>query len=164
MDQGHGLAVSGNGISNCCPHQALGAENRDGFDGDARIFPDLLLLCREHLGVQEVDQLPGFGSALLPLDADIDVFSVLAKDHHVELFRMLNRRRDTLVVAHGTNAGIQVEYLAQGYIQRAEAAAERVWTKFNFQPEYSTAAPANIIPDFPVINKSFNFSYSGNDR
>jgi Ni,Fe-hydrogenase III large subunit len=24
--------------------------------------------------------------------------------------------------------------------------------------------PGNIIPDFPVINKSFNLSYSGNDR
>jgi Ni,Fe-hydrogenase III large subunit len=22
----------------------------------------------------------------------------------------------------------------------------------------------NIVPDFPVINKSFNLSYSGNDR
>lgn len=26
------------------------------------------------------------------------------------------------------------------------------------------AVPGNIIPDFPVINKSFNLSYSGNDR
>jgi Ni,Fe-hydrogenase III large subunit len=24
--------------------------------------------------------------------------------------------------------------------------------------------PGNILPDFPVINKSFNLSYSGNDR
>ena len=26
------------------------------------------------------------------------------------------------------------------------------------------AVPGNIIPDFPVINKSFNLSYSGTDR
>jgi len=26
------------------------------------------------------------------------------------------------------------------------------------------AVTGNIIPDFPVINKSFNLSYSGNDR
>jgi len=26
------------------------------------------------------------------------------------------------------------------------------------------AVRGNIVPDFPVINKSFNFSYSGNDR
>jgi Ni,Fe-hydrogenase III large subunit/Ni,Fe-hydrogenase III component G len=31
-------------------------------------------------------------------------------------------------------------------------------------PGIIQAAPGNIIPDFPVINKSFNFSYSGNDR
>ncbi|MBK5256187.1 MAG: NADH-quinone oxidoreductase subunit C [Vicinamibacteria bacterium] len=31
-------------------------------------------------------------------------------------------------------------------------------------PGIVQAVPGNIIPDFPVINKSFNFSYSGNDR
>lgn len=31
-------------------------------------------------------------------------------------------------------------------------------------PALVHAAPGNIIPDFPVINKSFNLSYSGNDR
>ena len=25
------------------------------------------------------------------------------------------------------------------------------------------AVPGNIVPDFPLINKSFNLSYSGND-
>ena len=31
-------------------------------------------------------------------------------------------------------------------------------------PGIIQAMPGNIVPDFPVINKSFNFSYSGNDR
>ena len=31
-------------------------------------------------------------------------------------------------------------------------------------PALAYAVPGNIIPDFPVINKSFNLSYSGNDR
>ena len=31
-------------------------------------------------------------------------------------------------------------------------------------PGLAHAVPGNIIPDFPVINKSFNLSYSGNDR
>jgi len=31
-------------------------------------------------------------------------------------------------------------------------------------PGLAHAAPGNIVPDFPVINKSFNLSYSGNDR
>ena len=31
-------------------------------------------------------------------------------------------------------------------------------------PGLIQAVPGNIIPDFPVINKSFNLSYSGTDR
>ena len=31
-------------------------------------------------------------------------------------------------------------------------------------PGLVQAVPGNIMPDFPVINKSFNLSYSGNDR
>jgi Ni,Fe-hydrogenase III large subunit/Ni,Fe-hydrogenase III component G len=31
-------------------------------------------------------------------------------------------------------------------------------------PALVRAVPGNIVPDFPVINKSFNLSYSGNDR
>jgi len=31
-------------------------------------------------------------------------------------------------------------------------------------PGIIQSVPGNIVPDFPVINKSFNFSYSGNDR
>jgi Ni,Fe-hydrogenase III large subunit len=31
-------------------------------------------------------------------------------------------------------------------------------------PALSEAILGNIIPDFPVVNKSFNFSYSGTDR
>jgi Ni,Fe-hydrogenase III large subunit len=35
---------------------------------------------------------------------------------------------------------------------------------FRNWPGLVRAVPGNIIPDFPVINKSFNLSYSGNDR
>ncbi len=31
-------------------------------------------------------------------------------------------------------------------------------------PALSEAVPGNIVPDFPVVNKSFNLSYSGTDR
>ena len=31
-------------------------------------------------------------------------------------------------------------------------------------PALSEAILGNIVPDFPVVNKSFNLSYSGNDR
>ncbi len=35
---------------------------------------------------------------------------------------------------------------------------------FKNWPGLAWAVPGNIVPDFPVINKSFNLSYSGNDR
>ncbi len=35
---------------------------------------------------------------------------------------------------------------------------------FKNWPAIVRAVPGNIVPDFPVINKSFNLSYSGNDR
>jgi Ni,Fe-hydrogenase III large subunit len=35
---------------------------------------------------------------------------------------------------------------------------------FHNWPALALAVPGNIVPDFPVINKSFNLSYSGNDR
>jgi Ni,Fe-hydrogenase III large subunit len=35
---------------------------------------------------------------------------------------------------------------------------------FKNWPGLAQAVPGNIVPDFPVINKSFNLSYSGNDR
>jgi Ni,Fe-hydrogenase III large subunit/Ni,Fe-hydrogenase III component G len=35
---------------------------------------------------------------------------------------------------------------------------------FKNWPGLTRAVPGNILPDFPVINKSFNLSYSGNDR
>jgi len=35
---------------------------------------------------------------------------------------------------------------------------------FKNWPALTRAVPGNIVPDFPVINKSFNLSYSANDR
>jgi Ni,Fe-hydrogenase III large subunit/Ni,Fe-hydrogenase III component G len=37
-------------------------------------------------------------------------------------------------------------------------------SSFKNWPGLARAVPGNIVPDFPVINKSFNLSYSGNDR
>jgi Ni,Fe-hydrogenase III large subunit len=34
----------------------------------------------------------------------------------------------------------------------------------NNWPALVEAVQGNIVPDFPVINKSFNLSYSGTDR
>jgi Ni,Fe-hydrogenase III large subunit len=49
---------------------------------------------------------------------------------------------------------------AQGRIDRVKVTdpSSKNW------PALVRAVPGNIVPDFPVINKSFNLSYSGNDR
>ena len=49
---------------------------------------------------------------------------------------------------------------ARGEIARVKVADP----SFLNWPGLAHAVPGNIIPDFPVINKSFNLSYSGNDR
>ncbi|MCM2256388.1 MAG: NADH-quinone oxidoreductase subunit C [Vicinamibacteria bacterium] len=49
---------------------------------------------------------------------------------------------------------------ARGGIDRVKVTdpSSRNW------PALVRAVPGNIVPDFPVINKSFNLSYAGNDR
>jgi Ni,Fe-hydrogenase III large subunit/Ni,Fe-hydrogenase III component G len=49
---------------------------------------------------------------------------------------------------------------AAGRIARAKVTDP----SFKNWPGLAEAVPGNILPDFPVINKSFNLSYSGNDR
>lgn len=56
-----------------------------------------------------------------------------------------------------------VHWIATG--ERGEIARVKVTDpSFLNWPGLVQAVPGNIIPDFPVINKSFNLSYSGNDR
>ncbi len=56
-----------------------------------------------------------------------------------------------------------VHWVATG--SRGEIARVKVTDpSFLNWPGLVHAVPGNIIPDFPVINKSFNLSYSGNDR
>jgi Ni,Fe-hydrogenase III large subunit/Ni,Fe-hydrogenase III component G len=49
---------------------------------------------------------------------------------------------------------------AQGCLDRVKVTDP----SFKNWPAIVRAVPGNIVPDFPVINKSFNLSYSGNDR
>ena len=49
---------------------------------------------------------------------------------------------------------------AQGRLDRVKVTDP----SFKNWPAIIRAVPGNIVPDFPVINKSFNLSYSGNDR
>ena len=61
----------------------------------------------------------------LVLDAGVDVFRVLAEDHHVGLLGLLHRRRHALEVLDRAQADVEVEFLAQRHVERADAAADR---------------------------------------
>ena len=75
--------------------------------------------------MQEFDQLLRFGRFRRPFDPGVDVFGVLAEDHHVEFLGMLNRARHAREVAHRPQAYVEVEHLAQRHVERADAAADR---------------------------------------
>jgi Ni,Fe-hydrogenase III large subunit/Ni,Fe-hydrogenase III component G len=82
---------------------------------------------------------------------------------------VLSRVPDALPAAHsalGWAEGWRGECLhwvrtdAQGRLDRVKITDP----SFKNWPAIVRAVPGNIVPDFPVINKSFNLSYSGNDR
>ena len=101
--------------------RAAPASSRDASSVPKRIF----LNSFGNSFCEEVEHLLRFGRAGGVLDAGVDVFGVLAEDHHVDLLRMLHRRRHALEPAHRAQADVQVEHLPQRDVQRADAAADR---------------------------------------
>ena len=114
-------------ILNRTPHQALGSRCRNGLDANARIPANLLLCVFQHVFVQKFEQLFRFGRPGLPLDPDIDVLGVLAKNKDIQLFRMLHGRGNSFEVANWTLARIKVQNLSQRHVQRTNAAAD--WSR-----------------------------------
>ena len=70
-----------------------------------------------HFLHQEIDDLLRTIGTLLPFDARIDIFGVLAEDHHVGLLGLAQGRRHALEIADRTQADIQVEFLTQCDVQ-----------------------------------------------
>jgi Ni,Fe-hydrogenase III large subunit/Ni,Fe-hydrogenase III component G len=76
--------------------------------------------------------------------------------------RQLPGRSSALGWAEGWR-GPCTHWVATG--ERGEIARVKITDpSFLNWPGLAIAVPGNIIPDFPVINKSFNLSYSGTDR
>ncbi|MCY1214236.1 hypothetical protein D9M72_260440 [compost metagenome] len=124
MDDGQGAAIVIHGVLQGLAHQAFGALLGNRLDADAAVLGETDLLDAHFLG-EELDDLLGLGAAGLPLDAGVNVFGVLAEDHHVDVAGLLHRAGHAFEPAHRTLADIEIELLAQGHVERSDTAADR---------------------------------------
>ena len=124
MHDGHVGLVVVNGVLDRLAHQTLGAFTGNRLDADTRGIRETDL-GHAHLLHEELDQLLGLVRFRFVLDAGIDVFGIFTEDHHVGLLGLLQRRRHALEILHGTQANVEVEFLAQGDVERSNAATHR---------------------------------------
>mmetsp|Transcript_1099 Transcript_1099/g.1707 ORF Transcript_1099/g.1707 Transcript_1099/m.1707 type:complete len:442 (-) Transcript_1099:93-1418(-) len=124
VHDGHAGLVVVDGVLDGLSDQPFGALLADGLDTQARGLGEANLVGAEFI-TQEAHQLAGLLAAGLELDAGIDVFRVLAEDHHVHLVRLLHRAGHAVEVLHGPQADVEIELLAQRDVQRADATAHR---------------------------------------
>src|SRR3990172_3100776 len=97
---------------------ALAAELRDDLEGEAGVLPDPA----QAGGVRDLRDLRDRRVALLELDARVEVLGVLPHDHEIDVLVAGAHAR---VVLGGAQAGVEVQHLAQGDVDGAEAAAAR---------------------------------------
>src|SRR5262249_1832490 len=149
VDEGDALSPELHRVTDRAVNQTLGADAADRLEADADsdlqislrradrfelrlpgrerlgvAEADLLELLRKLLG-EEVEDLLRFRRPARVLDAGVDVFRVLAEDHHVDFLGMSHRRRYALVPADGPQTHVQVEQLSKRDVQRSDAAANR---------------------------------------
>src|SRR5437879_4288441 len=101
--------------------EALAAEPGHRLDAQGTPFADL----GAELVAQKHEQPGRLGASGGVLDPGVHVFGVLAIDDDVELLGFPHRARHPGEVAHRPDTGVQIEQLAQGHIERADAAAHR---------------------------------------
>ncbi|MNZ67932.1 hypothetical protein D3C78_861900 [compost metagenome] len=124
MHQGHRAAIVVHGILQRLAHETLGAFQGNRLDADAAVLGEADLLDAHFLG-EELDDLLRLRGTGFPLHAGVDVFGVLTEDHHVHITRLLHRARHAFEPAHRALTDVQVELLAQGNVQRADATTDR---------------------------------------
>src|SRR5579872_1009661 len=124
MDKRDALAAAIEGKLNRHTDQALGASDRNGFDSDAGVETDLLLAALEHFLINELNDLRSLSGSLLPFDTGVDVLGVFAVDDEIHALGVLYGRRSAFVVLYRSHAGIEIERLAEGNVQRADASAD----------------------------------------
>ena len=104
--------------------QALRALLRDGLHAVRRRFREADFGLLEFLG-EEFAELCGVIGAKGPFNAGIDVLRVLAEHGDVDPLGILHRGIDAVEIAEGAHAGIEVQRLAQGYVQRPDTPSRR---------------------------------------
>ena len=124
VHDGQRLAIVGDDVVEGGTHQTGGAFDRDRLDADAgsRRETDFL---DPHFLFQEGDHFFRAFRLRGPFDTGIDVFGVLAEDHHIGQFGIFQWRGHALEILHRPDALVEVELLAQGDVERADAAADR---------------------------------------
>ncbi len=149
VHQGHALPLALDRVPDRAVDQALGPETADLLEADAHLHrhvavrradrlelllpllaplggpeADLAEFFREFFG-EEVEYLLRLRRACCVFDTRVDVFRILAEDHHIDLLRMLDRRRNALEPPDRSETNEQVEHLPQRDVQRSDAAADR---------------------------------------
>src|SRR5690606_18019083 len=105
-------------------YKALSAFARDRLDAERRRLREPDVLDAHLLDEELLDPLILRGAGE-EFDAGVDVLRVLPEDDHVDQPRLLDGRGHAGVPAHGANAGVKVELLPQGNVERTDTAADR---------------------------------------
>ena len=120
MHQGQTVAAVVQGIAQGPAHQPLGARLGHGLDAHGG---GLAHLAHAQLVAQKGDELAGLGRISGEFHARVHVFRILAEDDHIHPLGMLDRGFQAVEMAHGPDAGIKIQTLAQGHVQAADARA-----------------------------------------
>ena len=83
--------------------------------------PDLVEFFGKFFG-KKIEDLLRLGSPGRIFDSSVNVLRVLAKNHHVHLFRMLHGRGDTFEILDRPQTDEKIEKLTERDVERANAA------------------------------------------
>jgi hypothetical protein len=161
VDESHRFVLVVESMPDGHPHQTLATGHGHGFDADPGIETDLLLAAFQHVFVEEFNQPGGIRRAFFPFDAGVNIFCVFAEDDDVHALGMLHGRRHTGVVLHGTHAAVEIEDLAQGDVEGADAASDGRGQR-TFDGDAKFAHGADGVVGEPVLKASLGL-FAGKD-
>ena len=124
MNDCHRRLVIVDRVLNSLADQTLGTFARHWLDANTGALWEANFFDAHFLD-QEIDHLLRALGTFLPLDARVNIFGVLAENHHVGFLGLAQRRWHAFEVAHRAQADIQIELLTQSHVQRADTATDR---------------------------------------